>query len=101
MKVPVSVESAFIPMEADDIPSLQEQRRKRDQYWAMLYNARQEFLKVTGQPPTDINMNPGAFFYYLKQHYGLQVETVDSKITGEYAVVDEQKYLLFLMKFGS
>jgi hypothetical protein len=101
MKVPISVESAFIPMEAEDIPSLQEQRRKRDQYWAMLYNARQEFLKVTDQAPTDINMNPGAFFYYLKQHYGLQVETVDGKITGEYAVIDEQKYLLFLMKFGS
>jgi hypothetical protein len=101
MKVPISVESAFIPMEAEDIPSLQEQRRKRDQYWAMLYNARQEFLKVTGQPPTDINMNPGAFFYYLKQYYGLLVETVDGKITGEYAVIDEQKYLIFLMKFGS
>ena len=101
MKVPFSVESAFIPMEADDIPSLQEQRRKRDQYWAMLYNARQEYLKLTDQEAAEFNMNSSAFFYYLKQHYGLQVATIDGKITGEYAVVDEQKYLIFLMKFGS
>jgi hypothetical protein len=46
-------------------------------------------------------MNTSAFFYYLKQNYGLQVETVDGKITGDYAVVNEQKYLIFLMKFGS
>jgi len=101
MKMPVSVESAYIPMEAGYLPPLQEQRRKRDQYWKMLYDARQEFLKVTDQAPTDININSGAFFYYLKQHYGLQVETIDGNITGEYAVVDEKKYLLFLMKFGS
>jgi hypothetical protein len=102
MKVPVSVESAFIPMEAEDIPSLQKQRRKRNQYWMMLYNARQEYLKLTDQQGVaEFNMNTSAFFYYLKQNYGLQVETVDGKITGDYAVVNEQKYLIFLMKFGS
>ena len=53
MKVPVSIETAFIPMEAEDIPSLQEHRRKRDQYWAMLYNARQEFIKLTDQSLMD------------------------------------------------
>ena len=101
MKVPLSVENSFIPMEAEDIPSLQEQRRKRDQYWKMLYNARQEYLKLTDQEAAEFNINTSAFFYYLKQHYGLQVETVDGKITGEYTVIDEKKYLLFLMKFGS
>jgi hypothetical protein len=100
MKVPISVDDGFY-YDTEDIPSLQEQRRRRDQYWAMLYNARQEFLKLTDQASADTNTNTGAFFYYLKQHYGLQVETVDGKITGEYAVIDEKKYLIFLMKFGS
>jgi len=100
MRVPISVEDSFIPMEAEDILSLQEQRKKRDQYWKMLYSARQEFLKLTDQEEAEFNINASAFFYYLKQHYGLRVETVDGKITGEYAVVDEQKYLLFLLKFS-
>jgi hypothetical protein len=101
MKVPTSIEETFIPMEAEDISSLQEQRKKRDQYWKMLYNARQEFLKLIEQACLEYEMGQDAFYYYLRQNYGLQVETVDGKITGEYVVVDEKKYLIFLMKFGS
>jgi hypothetical protein len=101
MKVPTSIEDTFIPMEADDFIVLQAQRKKRDQYWTMLYEARQEFLKLTQQAAAEYDTDPGAFFYYLRQNYGLQVETVDGKITGEYAVVNEKKYLIFLMKFGS
>ena len=94
------MEDNFIPMEADDFIILQAQRNKRDNYWAMLYKARQEFLKLTDQAAAEYDMDPGAFYYYLKQNYGLQVETIDGKITGEYAVIDEQKYLMFLLKFG-
>jgi hypothetical protein len=101
MKVPISIEDTFIPMEADGFAILQEQRKKRDRYWAMLYDARQEFLQLTEQAAAEYNTDLGAFFYYLRQNYGLQVETVDGKITGEYAVVNEKKYLIFLMKFGS
>lgn len=101
MKVPISMEDNFIPMEAGDTVALQEQRKKRDRYWAMLYESRQEFLKLTEQAQIEYDIPSGAFFYYLKQNYGLQVETIDGQITGNYAVVNEQKYLLFLMKFGS
>jgi hypothetical protein len=100
MKVPVS-DDFYYDIEAEDFLSLQEQRRKRDQYWKMLYNARQEFLKLTEQVSAEYDIDPGAFYYYLTQNYGLQVETVDGKITGNYAVINEKKYLLFLIKFGS
>ena len=101
MKVPTSIEETFIPMEAEDFVTVQEQRKKRDQYWKMLYNSRQEFLKLTEQASLEYEMGQDAFYYYLRQNYGLQVETVDGKITGDYAVVDEKKYLIFLLKFGS
>jgi hypothetical protein len=102
MKVPISVDEGFYyDTESEDALSIQEQRRKRDQYWKMLYQARQEYLKLTDQGAAEFNMNSSAFFYYLKQNYGLLVETVDGKIAGEYAIVDEKKYLLFLLKFGS
>jgi hypothetical protein len=100
MKVPVS-DGFYYDIEAEDFLSLQEQRRKRDQYWKMLYNARQEFLKLTEQVSAEYDIDPGAFYYYLTQNYGLQVETIDGKITGNYAVINEKKYLLFLIKFGS
>jgi len=100
MKVPVSVEDAFIPMEVADIEALQEQRKKRDRYWSMLRSAKNEFYRLVGQSGMADYMDEGAFFYYLRQNYGLQVELIDGKIAGEYAVVDEKKYLLFLIKFG-
>jgi len=101
MKVPFSVEDNFIPMEAEDFVILQAQRNKRDNYWEMLRGARSEFFKITGQAAEYESWSSGGFYHYLKQNYGLQVETIDGKITGEYAVVNEQKYLLFIMKFGS
>ena len=97
MKVPNSVEDVFIPMDIHEIDAVQKQRKKRDQYWRMLYHARQEFLVLTFQTWDD---DPVSFFHYLKQNYGLQVETIDSQITGDYAIVDEKKYLLFLLKYG-
>jgi len=101
MKVPNSMEDAFIPMEEQDIDSVQKQKKKRDQYWAMLFRARQDFLILTSQASIEYDIvDPDAFFYFLKQNYGLQVATVDGKITSEYAVVDENKYLLFLIKYS-
>lgn len=102
MKVPNSIEDAFIPMEEQDIVSVQQQREKRDQYWAMLFRARRDFLTMTDQASIEYDtVDPGAFFYFLKQNYGLHVATVDgNKITSEYAVVDENKYLLFLLKYS-
>ena len=101
MKVPNSIEDAFIPMESRDVDAIQEQRKQRDQYWAMLFRARQDFLTLTAQASVEYDIvDPGAFFYFLKQNYGLQVATVDGKITSEYAVVDEKKYLLFLLKYS-
>jgi hypothetical protein len=78
-----------------------ERKTKRYRYWKMLRSAKDEFIKLTQQDAEESNTDSGAFFYYLKQTYGLQIETVDGNIGAEYAVVDEKKYLLFLMKFGS
>lgn len=101
MKVPNSIEDAFIPMEEQDIDAIQEQRKKRDQYWAMLFRARQDFLTLTAQASVEYDIvDPRAFFHFLKQNYGLQVDTVDGKITSEYTVIDENKYLLFLLKYS-
>jgi hypothetical protein len=76
----------------------EEQKTKRYRYWSMLRSAKNEFLRVTNQ---EYIAAPAVFYHYLKQHYGLQVETIDGKVTEDYAVVNEKKYLLFLMKFGS
>ena len=77
-----------------------EQKTKRYRYWSMLRSAKYEFIKLTQQETAEFDADDGAFFYYLRQNYGLQVATIDSNITEEYAVIDEKKYLLFLLKFS-
>lgn len=77
-----------------------ERKSKRYQYWKMLRSAKNEFLDLTGQENTEYDILDGAFYYYLERNYGLRVELIDGQIAGEYSVIDEKKYLLFLLKFG-
>lgn len=100
MKVSPAIEDAFIPMEIDGAEALQEQRKKRNQYWSMLRRAKVDFIKLTDQAGEYYPDEEGAFYYYLRQNYGLQVELIDGQIAGDYSIVDEKKYLLFLLKFG-
>lgn len=79
----------------------QERKVRRDKYWQMLRSAKNDFIKLTEQASLEYEIGEDAFYYYLKQNYGLQVELIDGKIAGEYNIVDEKKYLMFLLKFGS
>jgi hypothetical protein len=36
---------------------------------------------------------------YLEKHYGIRMNVVNGNITDGYQVVDEKKFLVFLLKF--
>jgi len=75
---------------------LTEDRIRRQQYWAMLRRARDDFSE-TGNLYTD----PYAFSHHLQKIYGLRPELDGSSNYTSYTVIDEKKYLLFLLKYGS
>jgi hypothetical protein len=100
MKVPPIIEDSFIPMEVGGEKTLWEYKKKRNHYWSMLRSARQDFIVLTDQAALEYEMGDDAFYYYLEQNYGLRVELIDGKIAGDYHIVDEKKYLLFLLKYG-
>lgn len=77
-----------------------ERKQKRNSYWAMLRKANADYIKLTEQAAIEYELGEGAFYYYLQHNYGLKVELIDGKIAGEYHIVDEKKYLLFLLKYG-
>lgn len=89
----MEVEKSFREWEED-------RKRNRNKYWAMLRKANADYLKLTEQASIEYELGQGAFYYYLQQNYGLKVELIDGKIAGDYHVVDEQKYLLFVLKYG-
>lgn len=95
MKVHPSLETSFIPMEASDFEALQKQKRKRDEHWSRMRNARTYWMTKHQLRSMDDN-----FWLWLRDEYGLVPHrTDDGNLTEDYNVVDEKKYLLFLLRF--
>ena len=76
----------------DDDPNI-EHRRKRWDYWAALKLVRREYM--------DQNREFDAYDFedYLIGQYGVRMNIVNGNITDGYEIVDEKKYLIFLLKF--
>ncbi len=73
----------------------EERKRRRDQYWMALYDARQEYMNHP-----DEDRNTDSFFYYLQRTYGFKPQiTDDGKLGIDYTVHDEKKFLLFKIKY--
>ena len=80
----------------DDDPEI-ERRKKRWNYWEALKKVRVEYMSDMEQLGGQFD----AFDFedYLIANYGLKMNIVNGNITDGYEIVDEKKYLIFLLKF--
>jgi len=76
----------------DDDPNV-EQRRNRWNYWEALKKVRKEYMAQNKE------FDAYDFEDYLLGQYGLRMNIVNGNITDGYEIVDEKKYLIFLLKF--
>ena len=80
-------------------PSI-EFRKNRWDYWAALKKARIDFMKDI----SDLSGQFDAFDFdnWLEHNYGFKINVTssDGTITDSYVVVDEKKYLIFLLKYA-
>jgi hypothetical protein len=76
----------------DDDPNI-EQRRNRWNYWEALKKVRKEYMEQNKE------FDAYDFEDYLTGQYGLKMNLVNGNITDGYEIVDEKKYLIFLLKF--
>jgi hypothetical protein len=78
----------------DDDPEI-DFRKKRWDYWAALKKIRVEYLEDTKSGKFD------AFEFedYIEANYGIKMNIVDGNITDGYKVMDEKKYIIFLLKY--
>lgn len=78
----------------DDDDPLIDQRRQRWNYWEALKEIRKEFME---------NRKDGFDVYdfedFLESKYGIKMNIVNGNITDGYKIMDEKKYLIFLLKF--
>ena len=76
----------------DDDPNI-DQRRNRWNYWEALKKVRREYMAQNSE------FDAYDFEDYLLGQYGLKMNIVNGNITDGYEIVDEKKYLIFLLKF--
>jgi hypothetical protein len=77
----------------DDDDPLIEQRKKRWDYWAALKLVRKEYMAQNKE------FDAYDFEDYIIGQYGIRMNIVNGNITDGYEIVDEKKYLIFLLKF--
>ena len=72
-------------------------REKRNRYWEILRMAQKDANKLNGRI-----LNSKEFQKFLKDTYGIQPKYDNNgNYSAEYTVIDEKKYLLLLLKYGS
>ena len=76
----------------DDDPEI-DRRKNRWNYWEALKKVRKEYMSQNKE------FDAYDFEDYLTGQYGLKMNIVDGNITDGYEIVDEKKYLIFLLKF--
>lgn len=89
----VSVPKNFNDYDEDD-PDI-ERRKNRWNYWSSLKDIRKEYMdsKIDG------SFDAYEFEDFLEKQYGIKMNIIDGNITDGFVVMDERKYLLFLLKF--
>ena len=80
----------------DDDPNI-EQRKKRWDYWAALKLIRKEYMQDIAQLGGQFDAYD--FEDYIEANYGIKMQIVDGNITDGYKVMDEKKYIIFLLKY--
>jgi len=77
----------------DDDDPLIKQRKNRWNYWEALKKVRKEYMEQNKE------FDAYDFEDYLTGQYGLKMNIVNGNITDGYEIVDEKKYLIYLLKF--
>jgi len=68
-------------------------RKNRWKYWNLLKLVRQEFMVDRKE------FDAYDFESYIQNKYGIKMNMLDGNITDGYEIVDEHKYLIFLLRF--
>lgn len=75
----------------------QDRRARRMAYWDKLRMARADYFNETVE---EKHPDLGGFRYWMERRWGVAIEIIDGNVGSEYVVKDEQKFLLFQMKYS-
>lgn len=68
------------------------------EHWRTLQLAKTEFENILAKQ--ELKYDIDAFYSWLAEEYGIRLQTVNGMIGPAFDIVDEQKYLIYKLKFG-
>lgn len=74
-------------------------KQARLMYWQRLRGARLEYASEKGSDHRRVVAIEDDFYFWMINKYGIQLEFVDGNISGAYTIVDENLFLIFLIKY--
>lgn len=75
-----------------------DEQEKRNAYWQALRKAREDFIKNFQHgyyEPSD-----GEFKRWMEEMYGIGIIYREGNIAGDYAILDDAKHLMFILKYS-
>lgn len=94
-----SLDDGFIPMFQEDEDLIQKARANRNEWWRLLKIMRNEYNKVLDDIQGQFSVD--SFDLFVERNFGVKIQyDSNGNITGDYTVVDKNKHLLLLMKYG-
>lgn len=91
------IDSLEIPMWAGDNEALRDHQRRRNEHWMRMRRVREYWMTEHALRSLDDN-----FWSWLEKQWGLApYKDPAGNITEEFSIVDDAKYTMFLLKFGT
>jgi hypothetical protein len=94
----VGIVKDIFPHIADQYPP--EIRRQKYQYWQRLIQANKDY-RDQHDHGKDSEGEKAGFEQWMRDQWGLEIGMASEGITPYYIVVDQNKYLLFLLKYDT
>ena len=66
--------------------------------WNRIRKVKQEYDALADAVP--VGQGFLTFYDYVREYYGIKLQEVEANLSPHYEVIDEQKYTVFLLKFG-
>ena len=94
-----SLDDGFLPMFEMDEDLIQKVRASRNEWWRLLKIMRDEYNKVLDDIQGQFSVD--SFDLFVERNFGVKIQyDSNGNITGDYLIVDKNKHLLLLMKYG-
>jgi hypothetical protein len=88
-----SLVNAVMQSDQEALEAFHSDRKRRNDFWSILKKLRDEYQSENAQ------FDAYEFEEWITDKYGIQLNFVEGNIGGDYQIVDEQKYIVYLLKF--